>query len=172
MKRTFFTVILIAVGLVAAIKPTLAFGKETKTKNQSSAEQEILKLEKEWYDAFLGADIDTLNRIEADDFIVITRETPVPGGKKMQLAIIKGLNETAKKRMASMKRSLNQVKIRIYGDIIIVNGVQTQTSSNTTGEAQSWKSLYTGVWAKRDGRWQILNAQWTDLPEQKPKSGN
>jgi ketosteroid isomerase-like protein len=139
---------------------------------ESGAEQEILKLEKEWYDAFLRTDVDTMDRIEADDFIIITATTEVPVTKERQLANIRARSESARKRMDSMTRGLGQVKIRTYGNVAIVNGVQTQTSPDGTEGTRSRKSSYTGVWVERDGRWRIVNAQWTDFPEQKPQSGN
>jgi len=113
-----------------------------------------------------------MNRIEADDFIVITGMTEAPVTKERQLANIRARSESLRKRMGSMTRSLDQVTIRTYGLVAIVNGIQTQTAPDDTGGPRSRRSLYTGVWVERDGHWRIVNAQWTYLPEQKPPSGN
>ena len=52
MKRTIFTAILVAVVLVT-VTSSLTYSQETNKENQRRAEQELLTLEKEWYDAFL-----------------------------------------------------------------------------------------------------------------------
>src|SRR6266498_389539 len=119
MKRTIFTAILMAV-VLATVKPSLTFSQETNKKSQSSVEQEILKLEKEWYDAFLRTDVTAMSRIEADDFIIITRITEAPVTKERQLANIRARSESARKRMGSMTRDLDQVKIRTYGNVAII----------------------------------------------------
>jgi len=167
MKRTVCTALLVAVVLVT-ITSSLTCSQETNKENQSSTEQEIVKLEQEWYDAFLRTDIDALNRLEADDFIVMTGMTEAPVTKERQLANIRARSESMRKRMGSMTRSLDHVTIRTYGIVAIINGVQTQTAPDDTGGTRSRKSLYTGVWVERDGHWRIVNAQWTDLPEQQP----
>jgi ketosteroid isomerase-like protein len=165
MKRAVFTAIVMAV-VLATLKPSLTFSQEANKKNQNSAEQELLKLEQEWYDAFLRTDTEAMNRIEADDFIVITGMSEAPVTKERQLANIRARSEAVRKRMGSMTRRLEHVTIRTYGTVAIVNGVQTQTAPDDTGGTRSRKSLYTGVWVERDGGWRIVHAQWTDLPDQ------
>ena len=142
MKRTVFTAILVAVVLVT-VTSSLTFSQETNKENQRSAEQELLKLEKEWYDAFLRTDTDAMNCIEADDFIVITGMTEAPVTKERQLANIRARSESMRKPMGSMTRSLDQVTIRTYDNVAIVNGVQTQTAPDDIGGTRSRKSLYT-----------------------------
>ena len=80
--------------VLATVKSSLIFSQETNQKNQSSAEQEILTLEKEWYDAFLRTDTDAMNRIEANDFLIITGTTETPVTKERQLANIRARSES------------------------------------------------------------------------------
>jgi ketosteroid isomerase-like protein len=142
--------------------------------NNKQVEDEILKLEKEWMDAFFHADIEAMNRIEADDYYVLHSGTQIPRTKAEQLTIIKSWTEDAKKQMAAATRTLDHIKVRKYGNVIVINAVQTETypSVKVPGKILNRKALYTGVWVKRNSRWQIINAQFTDLPEQKPQGGN
>src|SRR5262249_2103333 len=98
MKRTVFTAIWMAVVLVT-VKSSLLLSQETNQQNQNSAEQEILKLEQEWYEAFLRTDTDTMNRLEADDFLIMTGTTATPGTKERQLANIRARSASARQRM-------------------------------------------------------------------------
>lgn len=169
MNRICITTMLIAVSLVT-VTNALILGQKADKKRQYNVEQEILKLEKEWIDAYFRWDIDALNRIEADDFHVLHSGANIPRTKEEQLAIIKTATEAQKKQLAASTRTVEQVKIRIYGNVVVITSVDTQTwpSTKVIGEIRSGKDLYTGIWVKRNGRWQIVNAQWTALPVQKP----
>jgi len=114
---------LIAVALVAAMLP-VALGQEVKKEGEkTNVEQQILSLEKEWYDAFFRSDADTMSRIEADDFIIITGGTKAPLRKEQQLASIRGRSEERKRQASALTRSLENPIIRFYGDVAVVNGV-------------------------------------------------
>jgi uncharacterized protein (TIGR02246 family) len=167
MKRIVFA-------LAFALTLTVSLlAQASNSKAQSSVEQEIMKLEKEWFDAYLRSDVETVNRIEADDFVVISRTSGAIGAKQSQLTNIRNRTEETKKRLAATTRTLDQVKIRTYGDVVIVNGISVSTRRDDAGANQVVvKASYTGVWVKRDGRWRIVNSQFTDIPEQKPQGGN
>ncbi len=170
MKNTFFSLILLAVGVVAAI-PSPSFSQKTKPKGQNSIEQEILKLEKEWFEAYNKTDANTVDRIEADDYILASRTRGEFGTKETQIPNIRNRDEATRKRMAATTRTLEQAKVRIYGNVVIVNAISVSTRRDEVTPFVS-KLLYTGVWVKREGRWRIVNAQFTDLPAPKPQSGN
>ncbi len=123
MTRTLNIRTLIAVALVAAMLP-VALGQEVKKEGEkTNVEQQILSLEKEWYDAFFRSDADTMSRIEADDFIIITGGTKAPLRKEQQLASIRGRSEERKRQASALTRSLENPIIRFYGDVAVVNGV-------------------------------------------------
>jgi len=167
MRRTLNIRTLIVVALVAAMPPA-ALGQQVKKEGEktNNVEQQILSLEKEWYDAFFRSDADTMSRIEADDFIIITGGTKTPLRKEQQLANIRGRSEERKRQASTLTRSFEDPIIRFYGDVAVVNGVQTVTSKAGTAGNTDGKALYTGVWVKQGGRWRIVNAQWTGLPQQ------
>jgi len=54
------------------------------------------------------------------------------------------------------KTRFEQVRVRIYGDTAVVNGVVI-ASDESGNEVE--RSVFTDVFVYRDGRWQAVNAQ-------------
>lgn len=151
---------------------TLVLSGLAVAQTNKKVEEEVLKLEKEWFEAYLRSDVDTVDRIEADDFLVITATSQGYSPKERQMSGIRSRTEAVRKRLASVTRSLDQVKIRTYENVAIINGINIQTRPDDTGKTSTTKAVYTSVWMKREGRWRVVNSQFTDLPEPKPPSGN
>ena len=92
-----------------------------------------------------------LEAILASDFLHV-----VPAGiitKDEQLGFMRSHPEPPK----SPEKHFEDMHVRIYGDIGIVNGMVVEVGSGTTR-----KTLFTDVFAYRDGKWQAVNAQ--ELP--------
>ncbi len=56
-------------------------------------------------------------------------------------------------------KHLEDMHVRIYGNVGVVNGVVL-----ATGSGQTRRTLFTDVFAYRDGKWQAVSAQ--ELPEE------
>ncbi len=56
----------------------------------------------------------------------------------------------------NLRQHFEQMKVRIYGDIGIVNGIVI-TSDEHNREME--KTVFTDVFIKRETRWQAINAQ-------------
>lgn len=54
--------------------------------------------------------------------------------------------------------TINVVSVRFYGRVAIVTG-----TAETTGESVANKSRFTHVWALRQGQWQLVAIQRTDV---------
>jgi hypothetical protein len=55
------------------------------------------------------------------------------------------------------------MKPRLVGDVVVVNGkLDIRVIAN--GKEQHFQGIYTDVYAKRDGRWQLVTWQSTKLP--------
>jgi ketosteroid isomerase-like protein len=137
-----------------------------EAKPTSEAEQEVLKIEAEWYRAYLQSDSATMNRLEAEDFMVMTSAMPSTQFQPMR----KGRNfgnrtEQRKAEMAAIQRRLEQVHVRFIGDVAIINAVQVQRGGAAAPNGEEVRSFYTSVWHKRKGAWQVLNAQFTPVPK-------
>lgn len=149
------TVILIT--LIAAIL-LLASRAVVGSSVQSSAErdrQTLINLENEWLNA---NDAQTLDRILASDFV-----HPVFTGDFLSKA--QHIDWFTKhKRPPNLKRRFDRLDIRLYGDIGIANG--TVVTSDQSDKEIS-RNVFTDVFIRREGRWQAINGQETDVRKMK-----
>jgi hypothetical protein len=125
---------------------------------QRSAEQDrqiLIALENEWLNA---RDAATLDRILAADFVhpVITGDFLT---KSQHIDWV-----TRHPPPANIKWRFDRLDVRLYGDVGIANGTVVGTDEH--GQEIS-RSVFTDVFANRDGRWQAINAQ--ENPVQKFK---
>jgi ketosteroid isomerase-like protein len=124
----------------------------------SSVEQELLKLEREWLDAYIKRDVAAMERIEADDF-VITFPNGSMSNKAQQVAALKGPAPTG----PPPQFYTEETKVRLLGDdVAILTGIFV-SKYQTGGKEVMEKSRYTDVWAKRGGRWQVVASHLSRL---------
>jgi uncharacterized protein DUF4440 len=124
----------------------LSLGFQT-ARSPETDRKTLLSLEDEWLHARDGV---ILNRILADDFV-----HPVPQGVFLSKAehiewYVKHLPPPDR------KTRFDRVQVRIYGDSAVVNGVVI--ASDGSGK-ELGRTMFTDVFAYRDGRWQAVNAQ-------------
>jgi len=68
---------------------------------------------------------------------------------------------------ANLHNHFEDLKVRVYGIVGIVNGIVVTSDEN--GKEVN-RTVFTDVFAKRDGRWQAINAQENKVESlQKPK---
>jgi uncharacterized protein (TIGR02246 family) len=119
------------------------------------AVQEILQAEQAWTAAFLQLDLDTIERLMADDYTIIQ-----PGG------LVLGKAETLASLRSEQRHwdsaDSNEHAVRVYGDTAVVIGRWTAKGVNH-GQAFDYQARYTSVWVKHDGRWQIVADQSTEI---------
>src|SRR5262245_33929632 len=66
---------------------------------------------------------------------------------------------------ANLRQSFDQLNVRLYGDVGIVNGIVL--TSDKDGK-QLDRTIFTDVFAYREGRWQAINAQENRVEQLKP----
>jgi hypothetical protein len=113
------------------------------------SKQDLLRLENHWLQA--EDNPDALEYILAPDFLHV-----VPAGiitKDEQLSFMR--KHPAPDQRA--ERHFENMHVRVYENIGIVNGMVVETGPGTNR-----KTLFTDVFAYRDGKWQAINAQ--ELP--------
>jgi hypothetical protein len=139
LRRTLFLTLVTCAGtaLVAASEPRTAV----------SDRQALVALEDEW---LVAHDAPTLDRILAADFV-----HPVPAGVFLTKAehidwVTKHLPPPDR------KVRFDRMDVRLYGDVGIVNG--TVVASDGAGKELE-RSVFTDVFAYREGRWQAVNAE-------------
>ena len=123
---------------------------------QAGSEEETLKqIERDWDNAAAKADTAALDRILAADWVVTNFD---------------GQLETKAQRLAAVKSgerkletaTINEMKVRLLGDVAIVHGLSTVKAS-LKGKDVSGRYRWTDVFAKRGGRWLAVTTQSTKV---------
>ncbi len=116
----------------------------------TSAQKTIADLEMRWLQHI--DDPAVLQSILADDFVHV-----LPSGsinKQQHIDYVK-----AHPRSPQETRRFEELKVRVYGDAGIANGIVA-----ISGPSGTHRTVFTDVFVKRNGRWQAVNAQ--ENPEQ------
>lgn len=120
-------------------------GKQVSVKNPK---QEVLNLEDHWLQ--VEDDPNALESVLAPDFLHV-----VPVGiitKKEQLDFMR-----KHPSHGQSSKHFEDMHVRVYGNVAIVNGMVVAISGRSTQ-----KTLFTDVFAYREGTWQAVSAQ--ELP--------
>ena len=143
MKR-----IVLAVCVVFLVS-TVAIIAQTPAKPQSgSVEQELIKLEKGWNDAWANRDLAFLDKIFSDDFLSTDYD---------------GVVWTKAQSMENLKSGIDVLtsvvtdnwNVRVYGDAAVVMGRNT-VKQQYKGKDVSGQYQWTDTWIKKAGRWQCV----------------
>ena len=121
----------------------------------NATEQEVLKAFHALDDANIKKDRATMERMMADDY-VYTHSNGTVANKAQDIA------ETMSADSKWTASKTDDLKVRIYGDVAIVTGLQI-----LTGSAKGYISgprRFTDLWIRRGGRWQNVGGQTTLLP--------
>ena len=145
-----------ACGMFLLLRP-MAYPESRPWTSAEKSKQELLDLENHWLQ--VESDANALESILAPDFLHV-----VPAGiitKDQQLSFMRrhpAADETTKKHFEDMH-------VRVYGIVGIVNGIVVET-----GAGGSRRTLFTDVFAYRDGKWQAVSAQELPAAEEKVQS--
>lgn len=127
---------------------TAANGSLVPESTASAAQQAIIRLENRWL-----ANEDNpavLESILAEDFVHV-----VPVGiisKQENIGFVRSHPNTS-----PGKHKFERLQVRVYGSVAIANGIVV---AEIEGKGQR-RTLFTDVFAFRNGRWQAVNAQET-----------
>jgi len=110
-----------------------------------SVEQEILDLEHEWMGTGLSRDRARCEVLTAEEFVLVSAWWGVGGA-------------TVLGRRAWLERSFafHDPRVEVAGDTALVT---TDWTQDATVDGQDWNigARLTDVWARRDGRWQVVS---------------
>ena len=145
MKGYSVLLMLSAIGLCAwAAGPPVQAQSRTPERRRAA----LVALENEWLANEHNAA--ALERILASDFV-----HPLPTGEFVTKAQHIAFS-SAHPPPANRKQHFDQLRVRVYGDVGIVNGIVV-TSDQESREVD--RTIFTDVFVRRDGRWQAVNAQ-------------
>ena len=122
----------------------------------SEAEEELLKLEKEFAQAIVSNDLEGIGRIVADEWVIIDPNGDIVDRTRFFEVIKSGA------LTHDMMESEN-FRVRVYGDSAVVTAV-TRSKGKFMGQEFSTQERATDVFVKREGRWQCVLTHLTRLP--------
>ena len=113
-------------------------------------EQQLTKL-------ILAGDRDGYSAFLADDWSVINTD----GNILTKEQVLREMFVTGQRRIDAI--AVDEMKVRPLGDVAIVTG-RTIASGKLRGATVTATLRFTDVFARRDGRWQIVASQGTRVP--------
>ena len=140
---------IVACGMFLFLRP-MAHRDNRPPLSAQKSEQELLELEDHWLQ--VEDDPDALEAILAPDFLHVVPVGIITKGE--QLSFMRKHPASGRKP----DRHFEGMHVRVYGTVGIVNGIVVETSGSTLLR----RTLFTDVFAYRDGKWQAVNAQ--ELP--------
>jgi uncharacterized protein DUF4440 len=154
MRPSLAVPLLALMGALAATLPSShALAQSTSSQRTTEHDrQALIAVEHDWL-AHLR-DSATLERILAPDFVhavepgqFLTKEQHISWNAQHPLS-------------PDHEAHFEKLQVRLYGDVGIASGIV----SSSDGEDHVARSLFTDVFAFRNGRWQAVHAQETRLP--------
>ena len=113
-----------------------------------TAEEELLKLEKEFADAIVKNDLEGIARLVTNDWIIVG-----PDGEIVDRARFFEVIKSGALTHDTMESE--DFRVRGYGDSAVVTAI-TRTKGKFMGQEFSTQERATDVFVKRDGRWQCV----------------
>jgi len=143
----------ILVVAVIVLATTSVAPSQTKRNN---IEQMIMQMEREWAGAYVKRDAATLDRLLASDFM----DADDNGNTQNKAQYI----DLAKNPVGTFySGEFSDTKVRVYGDTAVSTGrLVIKGSNREQGEA----FRYTGVYVKRQGRWQAVASHLSRIAQQ------
>lgn len=143
-----------------ATAPTAEAQKETP--NPAAIEAEILRLEREWAGTIKTHDTEVVRRIEADD-IVITYPDGTTGTKETDIKDLesKALNADSWDVVDAKVMVLDADAAVVTGRSLVKNGKYKRPDGKSIDISGEYR--FTDVFARRNGRWQVVASQATKI---------
>lgn len=134
--------------------------EESTAQHQSiEVEQHIRQLDDEWIKALVRADVETLDRIMAEDFL---SAYPLEGDDKAQL-----IADVTSGDLKIEHISREQVSVRVFGSMAVLTGRDSATWLYR-GRELSGQYKIIKVYSLRGGRWQLCVFQACPMVQPNP----
>lgn len=131
----------------------LTAGAKLSTPAKAITDEQIIRqLTEQSLKAHDAKDDVTLDKLEADDFDVLSE-----AGVKTKQDQLKGVR-SSKNSAVPITRSVENQKIRIYGDAAIVTQLDHASAS---GGSSSYQSTF--VWVRHGGEWKLVHLHYTQV---------
>ncbi len=130
---------------------------QAPTKGTAGDRQQILQMERDWTQSFVTMDVAANERIVADDYL----GTETNGKRITKADLLAELK--SEDALASNRLNEDDVTIRFYGQTAVVNG----SSSWKQRDGKVGRFVWTDVFVKRNGKWQVVASQDLEVLDKK-----
>jgi ketosteroid isomerase-like protein len=131
-----------------------------KVSSNSSAEQELIQLDKQWGDAGLRGDAAALEVIVADDFM---GDSPTGGAQTKAQHIADAKASAAD--ITNATYTADEYTVRFLDPNTAVMTHRASEKGMKKGQEYTAQHRSMHVWVKRGGRWQVVASQATPIPQ-------
>jgi hypothetical protein len=147
MKHAFLAVLFVTGSVLV-----YADGKTT-TPPKATVSETLKQMERDWGQAEIKKDFDTVDKVLAEDWVGIDHE-----GKIVSKA--EAMTDLKSGDIGLTSEVLGPMTVRIFGKTAIVTGSNTEKSVGHRKDS-SGKYVWTDVFVLRDGKWQVVASQST-----------
>ena len=119
-------------------------------------EQGPLAAERRFFAALVQGNVDDLEDVLADDFLLID----VMSGSEVPRAAMLDVLRSGQLRFQSIEPA--EARVRRYGEAAVITG-RTEMRMSFGGQAIETRSRYTHVFVEQQGRWRLVAAQGTQI---------
>jgi ketosteroid isomerase-like protein len=141
-----------------APKTAVAASPAVSAESTADIEKALLQMERDWIESAKNKDKTKLEGILADDWTGISWD-----GKTYTKAESIAANLAPDSQLDSY--TLDPLKVRVFGDVGIVTGGNTEKSL-FKGKETSGHYFWTDIFTKRNGRWQAVSSHTSRLPKE------
>ena len=144
---------LFSIGLASGLLTAHLWAQSAQAAGDQSA---ILDLVQRLAAAWVGGDRAFIEGLLADDWTVIDQ-----GGLVLtKRQVLDEAFASAERRIESMV--VDEVQVRMLGDVAVATG-RTRATGSYRGESATVTLRFTDVFARRQGRWQVVASQGTTV---------
>jgi ketosteroid isomerase-like protein len=121
-------------------------------------ESDVVAADEQFFIALMQADSGALDRLLADDFILVD----VLSGSVIEKALLVSLVGSGRLVFEAIQPVPAELRVRPYRNTGVVTG-RTQMSGRYEGSPWSARSRYTHVYVEQEGTWRLVSAQGTPV---------
>jgi ketosteroid isomerase-like protein len=120
-----------------------------------AAAADLIALEKQFAEAIIKADVDALNKIVSEDWIIIGPEGAVVSKSGFLVVVRSGA-------LAHSSMESDEARVRVYGDTAIVTA-RVASAGAYQGQPFTTRERSTDVFVRQHGHWKCVLTQLTTI---------
>ncbi|HEY5883173.1 MAG TPA: nuclear transport factor 2 family protein [Pyrinomonadaceae bacterium] len=139
-----------------------------ETVDPKAVQEELVKMEKEWAAAAESHNVEAVRRIVADDAVIVYPDgVTATKGDEVRLIESGAITAESWELLEPKATLINPETAYLTGRSVIKNGKLKEANMKTAIDI-SGEYRFLNVYAKRDGRWQVVASQTTKIANPTP----